>query len=121
MCTPIYFKRNSIYSCLINCYPPTTTACRHLSDRWAKCISWFRTAYYCCKSYQEVYSSCKENSLCGWAWFHHGNLSCWQSYCLWGSTFNWLYCKFSTITADWDEPFLIGKCHYFSMVPLFLK
>jgi hypothetical protein len=118
MYTPIHFKLNSIYSFLIICYYPTTTACRHLSDRRAKCISWFRTAYCCCKSHQEVYSSCKENSLYRWAWFHHGNLSCRQSYCVWGSAFNWLYCKLSTIIANWDEPFLICKCHCFLAVPL---
>jgi len=98
------------------CCNPTITACRYLSDRRAKCISRFWTANSCCQSDQEVYSSCKENGFCCWAWFHHGNLSCRQSYCICGSTINWLYCKFSTIIVVWDEPFLIGEFHTFPLL-----
>jgi len=84
-------------------------ASRHLFDRWTKCVSWFWAAYCCFKSHQEVYPTCKEDCICGGAWFYNGNIPGWQSYCVRGTAFCGLYSKFSSVIVDRDESLLICK------------
>ncbi len=93
----------------LNRYCCMCTASWHLPHRRTQCLPGFRATHCGSKGDQAFHIACKEDSFCGGAWLYHGYIFGWQSYCVWGRTFNRLCGQYSPKPADRDEFVSFGK------------
>ena len=71
---------------------------------WAFCLFGLRAEIDCSKSDQEIYFARQEDRLCGWTWFHYGDLFGRSCHRLFGQSRDRLYCtQASSLNADEND------------------